>query len=289
MKGEKKLNRIGKTADLCDAESLSIIIDYLNYRSTEPFLFRLEEGYGVETENIMGNFLNRVNDPKIIPPRMPGSRWFRVEQLLEFIFVITILKYNTLLNTEEKVYADIGCENSCLPLFVSTYFNANTYGLDKFESGYGAWFSENVLSKCKNNILTLLNINNKKTIYKKEDAESLSFPDEFFDVISCISTIEHIQNDGKAMKEIGRVLKPNGVAMLTFPISLMTENENFEDTHDTRIYDIKTVFSRLINPSNLHIVNENINFDFDDKDNILFENNEKQFFIFLLCLQKLGG
>ena len=45
-----------------------------------------------------------------------------------------------------------------------------------------------------------------------QDARNLSYPDNHFDRVSAISTLEHIPNDGdsKAVKEMSRVLKKGG-------------------------------------------------------------------------------
>lgn len=50
-----------------------------------------------------------------------------------------------------------------------------------------------------------------------EDARSLSFADESFDAVACVSVIEHIagDGDGRAMAEMWRVLRPGGVLHLT--------------------------------------------------------------------------
>jgi SAM-dependent methyltransferase len=50
-----------------------------------------------------------------------------------------------------------------------------------------------------------------------EDATALSFADESFDNLTCISVIEHIPGDGdaKAIAEMWRVLKPGGTLHLT--------------------------------------------------------------------------
>jgi SAM-dependent methyltransferase len=51
-------------------------------------------------------------------------------------------------------------------------------------------------------------------------------PDESFDVIYCSHVLEHVQDDGKAMAELHRVLKDDGWAILLVPI--MAE-ATFED------------------------------------------------------------
>jgi ubiquinone/menaquinone biosynthesis C-methylase UbiE len=50
------------------------------------------------------------------------------------------------------------------------------------------------------------------------DITSINFPDSKFDVIICNHVLEHIENDKLAMKELFRVLKPGGWAVLLVPI-----------------------------------------------------------------------
>lgn len=56
-------------------------------------------------------------------------------------------------------------------------------------------------------------------VVAREDATALSYPDESFDRVVCISTIEHIKALEMAASEIGRVLRPGGLAGLTVPFS----------------------------------------------------------------------
>lgn len=70
----------------------------------------------------------------------------------------------------------------------------------------------------------------KNLTYVKEDIRETTFPDSFFDVVTIISTLEHVgmgetsYNDKKerngdvtAMNEIARILKPGGIVLLTVP------------------------------------------------------------------------
>jgi SAM-dependent methyltransferase len=50
------------------------------------------------------------------------------------------------------------------------------------------------------------------------DITNIPFADESFDVILCNHVLEHIPDDGKAIKELYRVLKPNGWAILQVPL-----------------------------------------------------------------------
>lgn len=60
------------------------------------------------------------------------------------------------------------------------------------------------------------------------DITDLEMKDNFYDIVVCNHVMEHIPNDIKAMKEIFRVLKPGGWAILQVPYSPVLE-KTFED------------------------------------------------------------
>lgn len=62
----------------------------------------------------------------------------------------------------------------------------------------------------------------------KADICDLPFVDNSFDCILCNHVLEHIPDDEKAMKELFRVLKPEGMAILQIPQDL-NRAETFED------------------------------------------------------------
>ncbi len=49
------------------------------------------------------------------------------------------------------------------------------------------------------------------------DAEELQFGDDSFDCIICSEVIEHLLNPQKALEEMARVVKPDGVVVITTP------------------------------------------------------------------------
>jgi len=59
------------------------------------------------------------------------------------------------------------------------------------------------------------------------DIMNMNFKDNSFDYILCNHVLEHVSDDKKAMKEIYRVLKKDGTAIITIPI-----NEKLETTYE---------------------------------------------------------
>lgn len=53
--------------------------------------------------------------------------------------------------------------------------------------------------------------------YQVENALELSFPENQFDLIVSVDVLEHVGKPARMVQEIGRVLKPGGYAVITFP------------------------------------------------------------------------
>lgn len=50
------------------------------------------------------------------------------------------------------------------------------------------------------------------------DLQELPFEDQTYDFVFASHVLEHIPNDEKAISEIRRILKPNGIAILPVPL-----------------------------------------------------------------------
>lgn len=99
--------------------------------------------------------------------------------------------------------------------------------------------------------------------FRVAQAESLPFPDDYFDVVVMIDVLEHVINPGDALKEIKRVLNPKGIFHLYFPcenepytfdrllrgsrIDLLSNftRDNFGHLHHLSQREIKAVISRV--------------------------------------------
>lgn len=53
--------------------------------------------------------------------------------------------------------------------------------------------------------------------YGVENALELSFPDASFDLLISVDVLEHVGRPERMMEEVGRVLQPGGLALITFP------------------------------------------------------------------------
>lgn len=64
------------------------------------------------------------------------------------------------------------------------------------------------------------------------DITEMEFADNSFDVVICNHVLEHVQDDMKAMREIYRVLKPGGWAILNSPVDKKRQS-TYEDASIT--------------------------------------------------------
>jgi len=92
---------------------------------------------------------------------------------------------------------------------------------------------------------------------KQLNIEALNEPDNQFDIIICYHILEHIDNDIKAMSELYRVLKPDGLCIIQTPLkegdiyensSIKTKAErriHFGQEDHLRIYSLKGLMNRL--------------------------------------------
>jgi SAM-dependent methyltransferase len=92
----------------------------------------------------------------------------------------------------------------------------------------------------------------------KADARTRVFAAQSFDLVTCVSTLEHIPADGdsEAIREIARILKPGGQVILTVPFS-KTYREAvppYDDERTHRLYDYAALEKRLVGASGLKVM-----------------------------------
>jgi SAM-dependent methyltransferase len=77
----------------------------------------------------------------------------------------------------------------------------------------------------------------------KADICDLPFETDFFDTLICNHVLEHIKDDSQAIKELLRVLKPGGMAILQIPQDL-SRATTFEDNSITDSKDRSRIFGQ---------------------------------------------
>lgn len=78
----------------------------------------------------------------------------------------------------------------------------------------------------------------KNNAMQKEDITNMSFTENSFDLIYCSHVLEHVKDEKKALNEIYRVLKENGIAILqvpVFPYKETVEDKGFNNEEKIRI------------------------------------------------------
>jgi SAM-dependent methyltransferase len=92
----------------------------------------------------------------------------------------------------------------------------------------------------------------------RADARSLPFPDEAFGVVTCVSTLEHIEGEGDiaAMSEIARVTRRGGLIALTVPthVRLIEQPTSPGVPYFERRYDAQSLRDRLCSQPGLEVV-----------------------------------
>lgn len=143
------------------------------------------------------------------------------------------------LSLERKKALDVGCLGSNLADFLYLY-GYDVWGIDVRNPVDGGGKPYNVV---------------------RGDIRATGFPDGFFDLITCISTLEHVglkgygfperddelEGDIAALREMMRVLKAGGVLIVTVPMGAPF-TIRYEGDHETRYYgeeDLKSLLHGL--------------------------------------------
>lgn len=88
--------------------------------------------------------------------------------------------------------------------------------------------------------------------------EEMAKPDKAtYDIITCISVVEHVENEGSLLPQLVELLKPGGLLHVTcdfyeryieYPDANRTLVPDRENHTDSRIYDVQSLYQRLIIP-----------------------------------------
>lgn len=102
------------------------------------------------------------------------------------------------LNPKPLKILDIGCASGCLTSQIATFFSkADVFGVDSYKKAIE--FGRKTYPNIK---------------FKFADAHKLPFNNQSFDLITCIETLEHLEDPRGAIQEMYRCLKNNGTILI---------------------------------------------------------------------------
>lgn len=175
-----------------------------NYRKvlkSELFLEMEDFSNGFLHDN--SRFLATYNRKWVVNPLHQWSRRW------EYPYVYSIIKQYLFYPPKSEYHVlDAGSGVTFFPYYlVSQLKNIRVTGCD-----YDASFEA---------IINNINSASKKTVnFLKTNLQEIPLEDESVDIVYCVSVLEHTNNFELILKEFKRVLKPTGIFILTFDISL---------------------------------------------------------------------
>lgn len=153
-------------------------------------------------KNIRTEELAKWNDEMVLKYHKEGTLFESKNPLLRFVEKLRLKKIIKASQIDENnSVLDLGCGEGFLISF-----------LPKVKKVVGIDISQVALERAEEIL------KNKKNVELKwGDAQKLNLPDKSFDKIICSETLEHLPDPKKAMKEIHRLLKKNGLAVICVP------------------------------------------------------------------------
>ena len=174
------------------------------------------------------------------------------ERAAELTYIYELI--NSRFKNDPLRILDVGTGDSILPSFLMKEGNVEITCLDRFN-----WVD--VQNQYARTSVDEDQLSKHKVV--KSDLFEFN-PVSLFDIITCISVIEHFpgDSDSKAMKHMASLLKPGGILIITTPVNEGYAKEfyrnekvygEYEDggTFYQRHYDVRGIDKRLIKPSGL--------------------------------------
>ncbi|MEW6104452.1 MAG: class I SAM-dependent methyltransferase [bacterium] len=160
---------------------------------------------------------------------MEDNYWWHVgKRGIVRSLIIKLLSRKKVLDLKEDLkILDVGCGAGRWLEELEKITKGESWGIDK---------EPEAINFCKERGLKNLKI---------VSAEKIPFPDCYFDLITCLDLLEHIDNDKEALAEICRVLKPCGFLIISVPAYKRLFSYWDEMLHHKRRYEIEEIKNLL--------------------------------------------
>lgn len=185
----------------------------LGIPTIEEYKFLIRSSFFKEMENFSNNFVYKYKNLLYQYGYLDSlHHWSRqYEYCFVYYFLLSYIKQLKKLDSIKVL--DAGSGFTFFPFYLienMPYLEINCVDID---------------SNLKS-IFTLINKNlNTNIIFNCKNIEKTDYLDNYFDVIYCISVIEHTKNPENILLELKRILKPGGLLLLTFDISLDNKSD----------------------------------------------------------------
>jgi ubiquinone/menaquinone biosynthesis C-methylase UbiE len=116
----------------------------------------------------------------------------------------------------------------------------------------GTGYGSEILSKHKAGLIFSLDISEAALAFGRNrfgilavrsDAHDLPLSDECVDIVVSLETIEHLNEPGLFLKEIHRVLRPNGTLLLSTPNRCFTQGNNPYHVHEFTLEELQRLLA----------------------------------------------
>lgn len=134
----------------------------------------------------------------------PFSQWSRQ---WEYPFVFSRIKSLCLKNKTARIL-DAGSGVTFFPYYIKSCFPSTAINCADNDRNL-----EKVYRKINNQSI-------QKVEFRRTDLKKLPYKDDWFDVVYCVSVLEHTKDYGVIIEEFHRILKPGGSLFVTFDLSL---------------------------------------------------------------------
>jgi ubiquinone/menaquinone biosynthesis C-methylase UbiE len=139
-------------------------------------------------------------------------------------------------------------------------------------------FNNIIAVDISNEMLKIAKKKNIDAIFLQEDSLNLTFKNNFFDTVISITMLEFVENQDKSIKEITRVLKPNGnliLGILNKNSYLGKNKEKFESFRNAKFLSINDLKNKLVDYKIIEIKG---GVYVDDNFNLTKHGNEPLFY-----------